>query len=302
MENVAARGDPFSMSFTLRKTTPADADACARVVFDAFASIADNHNFPRDFPAVEMAHGLAAAFLNHPKVFGMTAVESDGTPIGFNFLNTRNPIASVGPMVVDPKFQGKGAGRALMRAIIAQGETMRGVRLVQDAFNTTSMSLYASLGFEAREPLALMRGKLRSAPSGDAKFRPMTERDLDECAALCDRTHGFARTAELRDAIDSPINKPHVLDRGGRVAAYASAPWFWILNHGVARDEEDLRELLLGASAATDAPIELLVPIRAAGLFRWLLAEGARVVKPMTLMTMGWYQEPAGACYPSVEY
>jgi GNAT superfamily N-acetyltransferase len=290
------------MSFTLRKTTPADAATCARVVFDAFASIADRHNFPRDFPAMEMANGLADFFLNNPKILGMAAVESAGTPIGFNFLNTRNPIGGVGPMVVYPKSQGKGAGRALMRAIMQLGEGMRGVRLVQDAFNATSMSLYAALGFESREPLALVRGKLRSTPSADATVRAMTERDLDQCAALCERVHGFVRIAELRDAIASPFNKPHVLERGGRVAAYASAPWFWILNHGVARDDDDMRELLLGVSATTDQPIELLVPIREAALFRWLLAEGARVVKPMTLMTTGWYQEPASAYYPSVEY
>jgi hypothetical protein len=33
-----------------------------------------------------------------------------------------------------------------------------GVRLVQDSFNTASLSLYASLGFEVKEPLALIEG------------------------------------------------------------------------------------------------------------------------------------------------
>jgi hypothetical protein len=48
--------------------------------------------------------------------------------------------------------------------------------------------------------------------------------------------------------------------------------------------------------------VMLLVPIRRAAFFRGLLAAGLRVIKPMTLMAMGQYQEPAGAFYPSVGY
>ena len=44
----------------------------------------------------------------------------------------------------------------------------------------------------------------------------------------------------------------------------------------------------------------ILVPTRNAGLFRWCLFNGLRVVEPMTLMTTGLYNEPAGAFLPSV--
>ena len=42
--------------------------------------------------------------------------------------------------------------------------------------------------------------------------------------------------------------------------------------------------------------------MRQAGLFPWCLAGGLRVVKPMTLMTMGAYAEPRGCYLPSVGY
>lgn len=48
----------------------------------------------------------------------------------------------------------------------------------------------------------------------------------------------------------------------------------------------------------TDAMI--LVPTRNAALFRWCLENGLRVVQPMTLMTIGLYNEPAGAYLPSI--
>jgi hypothetical protein len=38
------------------------------------------------------------------------------------------------------------------------------------------------------------------------------------------------------------------------------------------------------------------------GLYRWCLAHGLRVVQVMTLMTLGLYNEPAGAYLPSILY
>ncbi|MBB3020783.1 hypothetical protein FHR70_003871 [Microvirga lupini] len=40
------------MNPELRPATPADAEACGRIIFDAFRGIADQHGFPWDFPSV----------------------------------------------------------------------------------------------------------------------------------------------------------------------------------------------------------------------------------------------------------
>ncbi len=73
------------------------------------------------------------------------------------------------------------------------------------------------------------------------------------------------------------------------------------MNHGVAEREEDMQALLRGAGAAVDEPLGLLVPLRS-DLFRWSLAEGLRLIKPMNLMTLGDYREPRGGWFPSVLY
>lgn len=284
---------------TLRPARPEDAAECGRIIFEAFKSIHDRHVFRRDFESIEAATRLAEMFINHPSFYGVVA-ESGGRVVGSNFLDERSDVRGVGPITVDPALQQKGVGRLLMRAVIERGRGARGVRLVQDSFNTLSLSLYASLGFDVREPLALVEGRPAAGAAAGAEVRPMREDDLGGCADLCERAHGFSRAGELRDALRH--FNPYVLVRGGRVRAYASAPTFWPLNHGVAETEGEMRALLAGAAAGSEAPLSLLLPTRQADLFRWCLAQGMRVVKPMTLMTTGEYHEPRGSWYASVEF
>ncbi|HTG12318.1 MAG TPA: GNAT family N-acetyltransferase, partial [Candidatus Eisenbacteria bacterium] len=45
-----------------------------------------------------------------------------------------------------------------------------------------------------------------------------------------------------------------------------------------------------------------LVPTRNGAVFRWCLEHGLRTVQPMTLMSIGLYNEPQGAFLPSIVY
>jgi len=56
------------------------------------------------------------------------------------------------------------------------------------------------------------------------------------------------------------------------------------------------------ATFSSESTSNLLAPTRRAPLFRWCLEAGMRAVKPMNLMTLGDYQEPSGAFFPSVLY
>jgi hypothetical protein len=98
----------------------------------------------------------------------------------------------------------------------------------------------------------------------------------------------------LRDAIHQ--GTAVVAERDGRVAAYASSMAF--SGHAVGETNDDLKALIAAAEAFQGPGI--LVPSRNAELFRWCLECGLRVVQPMTLMTMGLYNEPTGACLPSI--
>jgi GNAT superfamily N-acetyltransferase len=283
---------------TLREVQQDDIKECARICFEAFGGIDAHHRFPPDFPSVEFTEGLMQAFVGAPGIWGVVA-DVEGRIVGSNFLHEGDPIAGVGPISVDPDHQGGGVGRRLMEAVIERAKEAPGTRLLQDSFNMLSLSLYASLGFEEREPVVVMSGKPTSGAWEGIEVRPMGEADLDGCEALCKKVHGFERTNELRGAMHAFA--PYVALRDDDVSAYATTLTFWPMAHGVAETDEDMQALVCGVAAAVDDPVALLVPLRSA-LFHWCLAEGLRSVKPMNLMTLGSYQEPRGAWFPSVLY
>src|SRR5881397_1392474 len=144
-----------SMEIKLRSGTPADAEICGRICYDAFKTISEVHGFAPDFPTAEVPIGLLTSMFANPKFYGVVA-ELDGRIVGSNFLDERNPIAGVGPITVDPTVQIKTIGRRLMDAVhqrAAQKSFVR-VRLVRSGFHMRSHSLYAKLEYGVREPLA----------------------------------------------------------------------------------------------------------------------------------------------------
>lgn len=278
---------------------PDDVEKCGRICYEAFKGIAEKHNFRRDFPSPEIAIGLMQHLLADPGVFNVVA-ESEGQVIGSNHLMELDAIAGVGPITIDPDAQAKGAGRMLMQAVIDHGRPKAGIRLLQDSFNMASLSLYASLGFDVREPLVIIEGAPKGEIPAEYEVRPIREEDYDACAEMCRSVHGFDRLNELKHTPPAP--HPFVALRDGRITAYISAPQFWPVNHAVAETEEDMRALLIGASKQCTEPLSVLLPTRQATLFRWCLKNGMKAIKPMTLMSMGEYHAPRGCYLPSVGY
>jgi hypothetical protein len=177
---------------------------------------------------------------------------------------------------------------------VARARNAAGVRLVQAAFNTTSMSLYTKLGFDVREPLVCLHGgRVRQAVAGYA-VRPATGADVDACCDLCRRVHGLDRRGELLGAVSRGVAR--VVEHGGRVAGYVTELGF--MGHAVALDNPGLMALI--GAAESIAGSGLLLPSRNGEVFRWCLAHRLRVVQPMTLMSLGLYNEPRGAFLPSI--
>jgi predicted N-acetyltransferase YhbS len=277
----------------LRTPTAQDAPVAGRICHDAFKAIAEHHGFPPDFPSREVATGFMENLVAHPGVHGVAA-DVDGRLAGTNFLWERDEVAGVGPITVDPELQNGAVGKSLMRAVLERAERkgFRAVRLVQAAYHSRSLSLYTKLGFVAREPLAVLQGKPLAAEGA----RPAREADLEAASALCRRVHGHDRAHELHEAIRA--GTATVVEREGRLTGYATEVGFF--GHAIGETTEDLA-VLIAAAKAFPGP-GFLVPMRNDALFRWCLGQGLRVVQPMTLMSLGEYREPQGACLPSILY
>ncbi|HKY30564.1 MAG TPA: GNAT family N-acetyltransferase [Pyrinomonadaceae bacterium] len=285
------------MNLTIRGGRPEDAEACGVICYEAFKSISDRHNFPEDFPSPDAAVGLMSMLLPRDDVYSVIA-ELDGRVVGSNFLWENAIISGVGPITIDPAVQNVAVGKQLMINVMqrARERHFAGIRLVQAAYHGRSLALYTKLGFDTREPLSTMQGPPVKTEIAGHTVRSASEADVDPCNQLCFKVHGHSRTRELRDAIKE--GTATVVEHGGRITGYATLIGFF--GHAVTETNEGLKALIAAAPEFPGAGF--LLPSRNGEVFRWCLAHGLKVVQPMTLMSTGLYNEPAGAFMPSVIY
>lgn len=282
---------------TIREASLADTDSCGQIFYSAFEAIANQHNFPVEPGSPEFTNYKIGEMLESHGIFGVVA-EREGTIVGSAFVDERASIAGIGPVTVDPACQNAGVGKALMNSLL-QRERERsasGVRLVQSAYHSRSLALYTDLGFIVREPLSVLQGAITNAPVGGPEVRLAQPADIAECAALCTLVHGHDRAAELEVAVGA--GTATVYERGGLIAGYATGFGYgW---HAVANDNDAIIAML--GSAQTFMGLGILVPSRNGELLKWCLRSGMRLIQQSTLMSIGLYNEPAGAWLPSIVY
>jgi GNAT superfamily N-acetyltransferase len=287
----------FDQDLKLRLGSLADAPACAEICYEAFKTLSEYHGFPPDLPVPEIAQGMMSMLFSHPNVYSVVA-EVGGQIVGSNFLWEEATIAGVGPITLVPHIQNANVGKRLMEAVLerAQQQGLVGVRLVQAAFHNRSLALYTKLGFDVQEPLANLQGPALGLEIPGYAVRSASEDDLAACNRLCQQVHGFDRRRELLQAIQQ--GTATVVEHGTRITGYATLIGFF--GHAVGESNEDLKALI-GAAKSFEGP-GFLLPTRNSQLFRWCLQHGLRVVQPMTLMSLGLYNQPNGAFLPSITF
>ena len=298
-------------SFRLRPGTIDDADKIGKIIFEAFSAIADKHGFPPDYPSLDTGRSLASSLLSNPGFYSIvaedTSSDSDSEDkdrvVGSNFLDERsNIVAGVGPLTIDPKYQNKGTGRQLMINVLerAKNRNFPAIRLLQASYHTRSLALYASLGFEVREPISNMQGKPIQEAIPGRTVRTATDSDIESCSAICKAVHGHDRNGELQDSIRQGSAK--VVLNGDKITGYTCGLTHF--NHSVGLTNDDLKALISAATSEDEnyGGPGILIPARNTQLLRWCLNNGLRLVQQLTLMTIGLYNEPAGSYMPSILY
>jgi predicted N-acetyltransferase YhbS len=281
------------MTIELRQATAADAPELGRIVYDAFKDIAESHGFPPDFPNVEFATGVTGLLVQQEQVYSIAACDS-GASKGSIHLEMWDEVAGIGPVSVDLGAQGSGIGKTMMEDVIkhARASGFDRIRLMQDAFNMRSLALYASLGFDVKEPVAYL--ELNAAIGADANVRPATPADFDGMDALCREIYGISRKNEIATLAQSGF--PGFVYDDGRVRGYLVST---AIGHGVA-ESDDIMLALYASLAATMPDAMSNLPMRSGELYRRALLAGHRNRKVMNLMAIGAYDDPRGTWVPGV--
>src|SRR5262249_9183630 len=108
--------------------------------------------------------------------------EQDGDIVGMAWVHPRGPVATIGPVAVDPRLQGRGIGRRLVESCIERaGPRAPQGRLVHESFNATSLALYLRTGLRVVAPLCefeLPPGhRVGAASPSGVRLRPATDAD-----------------------------------------------------------------------------------------------------------------------------
>jgi GNAT superfamily N-acetyltransferase len=269
-----------------------------RICFKAFRQVSEGHGFERDFPDAETATKVIGLIQSLPGSF-QVAARMDGRIVGSNFLLLTDSVAALGPITVDPECHDQGIGRRLMQAalVYAAQHGFQQVRLLQDSYNTASRSLYASLGFDVREPIGCLQAAPVGEPNGEVRLAQVG--DLPALAELCLRLYKTSRRNELAAWIERGFSVLVHESQGG-IRSYLVPGK---VGHGVAETEAVALALISQiphhAGLGRDG---FFCPLRNTSLYRAALKSGCRLSKIMNLMTLGPYETPSPVWLPSIAY
>lgn len=285
------------MSITLRAATLNDNTSCGSICFNAFNEIANQHNFPSEFPEVDNTLEGISSLIANEGFYGVVAEQNERI-IGSNFLDVRGTIAGVGPISIDPEAQNSGVGRLLMQAVVEYGlsQNKAGIRLNTASHHGRSQSLYTKMGFRIQAPMMILQGPQISATFPHHHVRKAVLADIEATNYLCKTIHGYERMQEVRDAIAK--GEAIVVEREGHITGYSTGISFF--GHSVGETNSDIKALI--AATPKYKGVGFLLPATNFELLNWCLKHGLKIVITMNYMTMGLYNNSQGAYLPSVLY
>jgi hypothetical protein len=71
------------MNLEIRPGRPEDAEHCGMICFEAFKDIAEQHNFPPDFPSSDIAISVLSSLLSRQDIYSVVSVSSPTVVVAF---------------------------------------------------------------------------------------------------------------------------------------------------------------------------------------------------------------------------
>lgn len=221
---------------------------------------------------------------------GIVAVDATGLTVGVGLRWTfGRDVGTIGLVLVAPDRQGRGIGRALMMALIADS----GSRALMLNATAEGLPLYEKLGFVSTGFVRQHQGRLAAAPvlppAPDVPLRRAVPADhaalcaLDAAAFGTDRSTLISRLLAGGDA--------WVVDGAGQPSGFAVLRAFGrgrIIGPIVAPGEDEA--IALVSAAAKAAPFGVLrvdILAQAEHLGTWLTVAGLPAIDTVTIMLRG---------------
>ncbi len=182
----------------VRNMTRADLDRVGEILCTAFNAGAERHGYAPRIKSIQEGTAWAWTILRHAPHEILVADVADRIA-GIGCLHPRGDRGGIGPVAVDPAYQGKGIGRQLMEALIEKTNALQSVRLFQESFNPASFSLYYSFDFLPVADLLDMT----SSPKGRTgamlcnNVRELERSELDEACSYDQLRSTYDRSADL---------------------------------------------------------------------------------------------------------
>jgi ribosomal protein S18 acetylase RimI-like enzyme len=280
----------------LRPAHERDVERAGDVSFLAFYHAALTHGLAPGVWSPRESRRYIRHLLGFDPLSGIVAEEDDDV-VGVAWVHPRGPVATIGPVAVDPRAQGRGIGRRLLeRSIEIAGRGVAQVRLVQESYNTTSLGLYLRTGFRVVAPLLDLVLPVGASPPVAEMPAGVTLRaaTADDRAAVVTRD-ARAFGAQRPQSIDLYLRHGRVVvaERGRTLAGFALGIGLDGAAYVGSASADDGALLLAlvgtmaGELAQMPATVRVLVPATDRRLVDGLVALGFRVFRACHYMVRG---------------
>jgi GNAT superfamily N-acetyltransferase len=244
-------------------------------------SLAQQVSWPHRLEDCTQLFGLGA---------GTVAVDAAGDTIGVGMRwSFGSDAGTIGMVLVEPERQGRGIGRALMTALIAES----GPRALMLNATAEGQGLYEKLGFVPIGSVRQHQGRLVEGaampPVPSVPLRRAVPADHAALCALDAGVFGADRSALISRLLAA--GQAWLVDRAARPAGFAILRVFgrgMMIGPIVAPGEDEAIALVAAAiKAAQPGVLRVDIPAHAERLGAWLTAAGLPAIDTVTTMLRG---------------